>query len=117
MTEVHPSTALRADALRDLLTRLEPHYDLILIDSPPVNLVSDPLVVANMVDGVVLVARAGQTEADALTEASNHLREAGAPVLGVLLNDIDLKRDSSYDEAYRYLDEAGEYATHGPVPA
>jgi tyrosine-protein kinase Etk/Wzc len=117
MTDVHPATALRPDALRDLLTRLEPHYDLILIDSPPVNLVSDPLVVANMVDGVVLVARAGQTESDALAEAANHLREAGAPVLGVLLNDIDLKRDSSYDEAYRYLDEAGEYATHGSVPA
>ncbi len=70
---------------------------------------------ARLVDGVILVARAGVTESDALAEAAQHLREAGAPVLGVLLNDIDIKRDSSYDEAYRYLDEAGEYTRAVPA--
>lgn len=114
-TEGHPSNAMRPEALRDVLARLHDSYDLILIDSPPVNLVSDPLVVASMVDGVILVARAGVTDADALAQASQHLREAGAPVLGVLLNDIDIKRDSSYDESYRYLDEAGTYGTVVPA--
>ncbi len=114
-TEGHPSNAMRPEALRELLTRLREHYDLILIDSPPVNLVSDPLVVAAMVDGVILVARAGVTHAEALAQASQHLREAGAPVLGVLLNDIDTKRDSSYDDAYRYLDEAGAYGSVVPA--
>jgi capsular exopolysaccharide synthesis family protein len=114
-TEGPPSSAMRPDALRDLLARLRDSYDLILIDSPPVNLVSDPLVVASMVDGVILVARAGVTDADALAQASQHLREAGAPVLGVLLNDIDTKRDSSYDDSYRYLDEAGAYGTVVPA--
>lgn len=106
----HPAAAFRAEALRELLTALAGRYDLVLIDSPPVNLVSDPLVLSGMVDGVILVARAGVTEAGALAEAAEHLRQAGAPLLGVLLNDIDLKRDSSYDEAYRYLDQAGTYA-------
>ncbi len=114
-SEAHPVGALRSEGMRLLLQQLAPSYDLILIDSPPVNLVSDPLVIATMVDGVILVARAGVTEADALAEASQHLREAGAPVLGVLLNDIDLKRDSSYDEAYRYLDAAGDYSRVVPA--
>lgn len=114
-TSGHPSGAMRPEALREMLAQLHDHYDLILIDSAPVNLVSDPLVVASMVDGVILVARAGVTDADALAQASQHLREAGAPVLGVLLNDIDIKRDSSYDEAYRYLDEAGAYGSVVPA--
>jgi Mrp family chromosome partitioning ATPase len=66
------------------------------------------------VDGVILVARAGVTDVAALSEASRNLREAGAHLLGVLLNDIDLQRDGSYDEGYRYLDQAGAYATVGP---
>ncbi len=110
-TAGHPASAFRSDALRDLLAKLTGGYDLIIIDSAPVNLVSDPLVLAGMVDGVILVARAGVTEAGALAEAAQHLREADAPLLGVLLNDIDLKRDSSYDQGYRYLDQAGTYAT------
>lgn len=114
-THGHPSNAMRPEALRQLLAQLRDQYDLILIDSAPVNLVSDPLVVASMVDGVILVARAGVTDSDALAQASQHLREAGAPVLGVLLNDIDTKRDSSYDDAYRYLDEAGAYGTVVPA--
>ena len=107
----HPAWAFRSEALRDLLARLTDGYDLIVIDSAPVNLVSDPLVLAGMVDGLILVARAGVTEAGALAEAAQRLREADAPLLGVLLNDIDLKRDSSYDQGYRYLDQAGAYAT------
>ncbi|HSB54714.1 MAG TPA: polysaccharide biosynthesis tyrosine autokinase [Gemmatimonadales bacterium] len=114
-SEAHPAAALRSDDMKQLLHHMSSRYDLILVDSPPVNLVSDPLVIATMVDGVILVARAGVTESDALAEASQHLREAGAPVLGVLLNDIDLKRDSSYDEAYRYLDEAGDYSRAVPA--
>lgn len=115
MGHAHPAAALRSEDMKQLLQHLATRYDLILVDSPPVNLVSDPLVISRLVDGVILVARAGVTESDALAEAAQHLREAGAPVLGVLLNDIDIKRDSSYDEAYRYLDEAGEYTRAVPA--
>lgn len=109
----HPAGLLRSDALRDLLQRLETEYDLIIVDTPPINLVSDAVLVSTMVDGVVLVARAGATDAASLTEAARHLRSVNAPLLGVLLNDIDMSRDGSYDHAYRYLDQAGAYATVG----
>ncbi|HEX3927060.1 MAG TPA: polysaccharide biosynthesis tyrosine autokinase [Gemmatimonadales bacterium] len=107
----HPTSLLATVPIRRLLADLRQRYDLILFDSPPVNLVSDALLVGAAVDGVVMVARAGVTDAAALSEAARRLREARAPVLGVLLNDIHLQRDGSYDESYRYLRQAGMYAT------
>ena len=109
----HPAELLRSEEMRSMLARLEAEFDMVVCDSPPVNLVSDSLFLARMVDGVVLVARAGMTEMAALTDASGHLREVDAPLLGVLLNDIDLHRDGSYDDAYRYLHQAGAYASAG----
>jgi tyrosine-protein kinase Etk/Wzc len=109
----HPSALLGSPAFARLLESLRERYDLVVSDSPPVNLVSDALLIGRLMDSVVLVARAGITDVAALTEASRHLRDAGAPLLGVLLNDIDLRRDGGYDEAYRYLEKAGEYAAAG----
>jgi capsular exopolysaccharide synthesis family protein len=109
----HPAELLRSPRMGDLLASLQASYDMIVCDTPPVNLVSDSLLLARMVDGVILVARAGVTDAQSLTEASRHLRDADAPLLGVLLNDIDPHRDRSYDHAYRYLDQAQSYAAVG----
>lgn len=97
-----------------LLEAFRSRYDLVIVDTPPVNLVSDTLILSQLVDGVVLVARSGQTDSASLAQASRHLQAAGAPLLGVLLNDINVARDGSYDDAFRYLDEAGAYAAAGP---
>ncbi|HEY3933473.1 MAG TPA: polysaccharide biosynthesis tyrosine autokinase [Gemmatimonadales bacterium] len=107
----HPAGLLKGPGFRALIDGMRPAYDMVVIDCPPVNLISDPLMVAPLADGVVLVARAGVTDGAALSQAAEHLRNAGATLLGVVLNDIDLHRDSSYDGSYRYLDQAGAYAT------
>lgn len=112
-TVEHPTALLGAARFGALLDRLAARFDLVIADTPPINLVSDSILIARHADGVVLVARAGRTETVALSDASQHLREAGIPILGVLLNDIDVERDRSYDGAYRYLDQAGEYAANG----
>ena len=59
--------------------------------------------------GVLLVVRAGHTQGDALRYAIEQLETAGAPVLGTLLNDIDLRRHGGDDETYRYIVEAERY--------
>jgi polysaccharide biosynthesis transport protein len=59
---------------------------------------------------VVLVARAGVTEAAALAYAVEQLGRVRARVLGVVLNDIDIRRDSAYDGTYKYF-QAYEYST------
>jgi Mrp family chromosome partitioning ATPase len=54
---------------------------------------------------VLVVARAGKTDRAALSYAVQQLRHVRAPILGVLLNDIDFRRDASYDGVYRYYDD------------
>jgi Mrp family chromosome partitioning ATPase len=91
--------------LADLIDRMVPQYDMILIDTPPVNVVTDVLLVARHVDGVLLVARGGKTERGALRFALEQLSTVRAPVLGTLLNDYDPKRAASYGgdyASYRY---------------
>lgn len=67
-----------------LLDRLRPHFDWILIDSPPVIALTDALSLARMTDGVLLVARAGETPKDAVEDAYEQL--GPRRVLGVVLN-------------------------------
>lgn len=67
-----------------MLERLRPHFDWILIDSPPVVALTDALALSRMTDGVLLVTRAGETPKDALEDAYEQL--GPNRVVGVVLN-------------------------------
>jgi tyrosine-protein kinase Etk/Wzc len=92
-----------SDAMRDLLARVREEYDLVIVDTPPVNIITDAAVLAANADGVIVVARVGVTQAPALSYAVEQLRHVRAAVLGVVLNDINLERDASYDASYKYF--------------
>ncbi|MCC6927630.1 MAG: polysaccharide biosynthesis tyrosine autokinase [Gemmatimonadaceae bacterium] len=77
------------DAVRRIL-QWATAYELVLFDSPPINLVADAAALAPLADGVVLVARAGTTGSPAAALAVDQLREAGGHVLGAVLNDARL---------------------------
>ena len=87
---------------RSLFRQLATDFDVTVVDSPPLNMVADGVLLASVSDGVLIVARAGSTSADALALGMEQLRAVNAPVLGALLNDIDFDREASYDPAYRY---------------
>jgi capsular exopolysaccharide synthesis family protein len=103
---------MASEAMRNLLLRTREQYDLVIVDTPPVNIITDAAILATRTDGVVLVARAGVTAAAALSYAVEQLRHVRADVLGVVLNDVDLRRDSAYDKAYKYV-HAYEYSGTG----
>ncbi len=88
-------------AIPELLRPVQEAYDLVLLDTPPVNVITDAALMGTWADGVLLVARAGVTDAAALAYAVQQLRHVRAPLLGVVLNDIDLRRDAAYDRVYR----------------
>jgi protein-tyrosine kinase len=111
-TPPNPSGVVESTPMRLLLEQLAVQYDRIIIDSPPVNIVTDAALLGASADGVLLVARAGVTESAALAYAMEQLRHVGAPVLGVVLNDIDFRRDAAYDGAYRYYNH-NEYVSQG----
>jgi capsular exopolysaccharide synthesis family protein len=98
----NPGGVLLSNELRDLLEEAEREYDIIIIDSPPLNVVADAAILSGVTQGVVLVARSGVTAKAAITYAAEQLRLVRAPLFGTILNDIEPKSYSSYDGAYRY---------------
>lgn len=108
----NPAQLLGSSQARSLLGALREEYDSIIVDTPPTNVVADASLIAVHSDGVIVIARAGITEAQALTFAMDQLQHVRAPVLGAVLNDIDFRRDAAYDEAYRYYARGDAYAGH-----
>jgi capsular exopolysaccharide synthesis family protein len=100
----NPTGLIESERMRTLIGELSAEYDRIIIDTPPVNAVTDAALLGSWADGVILIARAGVTERPALAYAVDQLRRVRAPLLGVVLNAIDFRRDAAYDNAYRYYD-------------
>jgi Mrp family chromosome partitioning ATPase len=88
--------------MRTLLAEVREQFDLVILDTPPVNILTDAALIGVNADAVVLVVRAGSTDGAALGYAVEQLNHVRAPTLGIVLNDIDLKRFGAYDDAYRY---------------
>ena len=105
----NPGKGLPIEAVRRVLGTLSHQFDLILIDSPPVNLLADAALLGSTADAVVVVVRAGRTKIEALRYAIDQLMVARAPVIGTVLNDIDLKRNTDDDDSYGYMTEVERY--------
>ncbi len=95
----NPAEWLGSKKMKKILEKLTDYADIVIIDTPPSLAVTDATVLAPQTDGVVLIVRAGQTRKDALKETVEQMRSANANIIGVVLNDLDIKH-SSY--AYRY---------------
>jgi Mrp family chromosome partitioning ATPase len=81
--------------------RLSEAFDLIILDTPPLLAASDAAILSTVVDGTVIVVRAGVTELEAGQQAVQQLRVVGARVIGAVLNDPDAKLPK-YGSQYRY---------------
>ena len=90
------SSHMMEATLKDLLKR----FTQIVIDSPPLLLVTDAVVLSAMVDGVILVVASGTTARGALTRAHRILENAGSRVLGMVLNKVDMRFDTYYGSYY-----------------
>jgi capsular exopolysaccharide synthesis family protein len=98
----NPAELLGSSRLRELLAECRESYDTVVIDAPPLNLVTDASVMATVADGVLVVIRAGATRRDALSFALDQLVAVRAPVLGMVLNDVDLKTEGYYGRYQGY---------------
>ena len=88
----NPAELLLTERFKEMIRELQEHYSCVIFDSPPVNLVTDPQIVGNMVDGVVLVAKCGKTTRESLSHSKRQLEQANARILGCVLNDLDLEQ-------------------------
>jgi len=96
----NPSELLGADRTQEVLTHLAAQCDIVLIDTPPVLPVTDALVLANSVDGTLLVVRAGSTTRQQAARAFEVLDQVGARLIGTVLNGVS--STGSYGYTYGY---------------
>ncbi|CAA9371447.1 MAG: Tyrosine-protein kinase EpsD, partial [uncultured Gemmatimonadetes bacterium] len=85
----NPSELLGGGAMDELLAVLEQGYDMVLIDTAPLQAASDAAILGTRVDGVVVVVRAGDTDRSMAQRSVHQLRTLGARVIGAVLNDPD----------------------------
>jgi len=82
--------------LQAIIDEAQPRYDLIVVDAPPLLGFPEPLQMASVVDGVVVVARAGQTSRKAVGQVLHTLQRLRANVVGLVLNEITRNISNSY---------------------
>lgn len=105
----NPSETLGSQKMKELMHELQKNYDLILCDSPPVLAVTDPVVLATIVDGVLVVVSSGHTRMDALERSVELIENVSTKILGFVLNNFDLRMAyGGYYGYYRY-----KYYTYG----
>ncbi len=105
---VNPLELLSSKRFGQLLQKLSTHYDRILIDSAPTHAVSDALVLSTFADALVYVVKSDDTAAPLAAKGIKRLKEVGANITGVVLNQVDVDKASSYGSYY-----AGYYQNYG----
>lgn len=95
----NPGQLLTSTQLRHVIDTARDQFDYVIIDSPPVLAVSDPLWIAPLADGVIVVSRAHKTRRDALLRTLNALEKARTRIIGVVLNGSKLVNKTPYYES------------------
>lgn len=111
----NPSELLHSEKFLQVLNALSDRYDRVLLDSPPIGVVTDAAILSKQVDGTLLVVHASGTPKELVRRAARLLQDVDANILGVVLNNLDVTSGSygyshySY-ERYGYTSEAEEQA-------
>ena len=94
----NPAEALTLPDMSQLLDLLREKFDYVIIDSPPLLLVTDPSILASYVDGVILAIKVRRKSKPNAKEATRILRAVGANLIGVIVNNSD---ESGKSDGYR----------------
>ncbi len=100
-TPPNPSELLSSDLFEELLNVVSEKYDYIIVDTPPVNVVADALVVAPKTTGIMVVIREGETTHDEFKNAISSIEFANITLLGVVINDTNYA-SRKYRSKYNY---------------
>lgn len=108
----NPVELLSSENMGRLIEKLETEFDYIFLDTPPVNLVIDTVVISKYVHGIVLIALQNSTDKEALRYALKQIKFAGSKVLGFVLNGVVFGANGDYKNEnkkkyYRYYTAKG----------
>jgi receptor protein-tyrosine kinase len=106
----NPAELIESKAMSGILSELAKRYELVVIDTAPIGVVSDAFPLLRMADGVIVVARIGETTRDAAHEMRDRLDRLDVPVLGIVANAVKLRRGDRYGYGNYGLAREGEPA-------
>ncbi|ANF82909.1 tyrosine protein kinase [Acinetobacter sp. NCu2D-2] len=98
----NPSELLSSQKFKDLLDELSPHYDHILIDTPPTLAVTDGVIIAQYAGVNLLIVRHAKTQLKEIEITVNRFEQANVRVNGVILNDVEYRHGYGYGYGYNY---------------
>ncbi len=99
----NPAELLSSERMRTLLEEAREEYQFVLVDSPPLLNVSDARILARLTEGMILVVKGGETPRELAQRAQGYARDVGANLIGVVLNNLDVRAgDDYYYRYYRY---------------
>lgn len=113
----NPVELVSADGMKELMETLSQKYDYIFIDTPPLNIVTEALILSKYATGVMLVTRQKYTMYKMVERAINSLKFANAKIIGFVMNDVE---DNKYvyggyrvNGGYRYGNKRSRYVRYG----
>jgi capsular exopolysaccharide synthesis family protein len=98
----NPTELFSSLRFKQTLSILAERYDRIILDSAPCQAVSDTLLLSRHVDAVIFLTRSDSTPRKQVGNAVRSLRRAQAPMLGVILNQVDIRKAADFDGGYYY---------------
>ncbi len=92
----NPSTLLETKYFKEVLDQVAEVFDYVIIDTPPAGTVADALAIGKVADGNIVVVRSGYTKKALVKDTLDSLKITNKPLLGIVLNRVDISRNSSY---------------------
>ena len=98
----NPAELFNSDKMTDFVSMSRQKFDIIIIDLPPVNAVADVAILSNLLDGFVVVVHENVTRHEDAAKCFEELNRVNAKILGVIMNGVDLSKDSHYGRYGKY---------------
>ena len=98
----NPAEMLASKTMTAFLEEMKKHFDYIVLDTPPLQAVTDAQILSTKVDGTLIVVRAGVTKKEAVHNAISIINKVNGNIIGTVLNGADNSKDKYY---YYYGDE------------
>jgi len=111
---ISPSEIIGGEGVSKLIAWARENYDYVIIDSSPLGVVGDSQRIADSVDGVILAARPEHTRKRALRHTVERMQAVNTNVIGVVLNNVKIRRHTAYSNAYHHYGTYHAYGSYLP---
>lgn len=98
----NPAELFNSDKMLEFIDKAREKFEVIIIDLPPVNAVADAAIVSSYIDGLVVVLHENVTKHEEITHCMEELQHADAKILGIVMNGVDISKNSGYGRYGKY---------------